>query len=154
MIVLTKRAVALALFTVAIATFAPTTASAASPPQVRVSAAVSCLPLGGLGIELTVQNRGSRVVHIDPDLHVLIEIVRAGGRQPGVVLFVFPAPDFARIPPGESRTFLLTAGEPFEGEPAIDFSGSRILIEVGVWLRDRQHPVTRTFSRPACLFLV
>ena len=118
----------------------------------RVSAAVSCLPVGGLGIELTVENRGSRVVHIDPDLHLLIEIVRAGGRQPGVVLFVLPAPDFARIPPGESRTFLLTAGEPFEGDPAIDFSGNRILVEVEVWLRDREQPAARTFSRPACLF--
>ena len=150
MIALVKRVLALSLFVVAIATFPPTAALAASPPQVRVSAAVSCLPFGGLGIELTVENRGSRVVRIDPDLHLLIEIIRAGGRQPGVVLFVFPAPDFARIPPGESRTFLLTAGEPFEGEPAIDFSGNRILIEVEVWLRHRQQPVTRTFSSPAC----
>lgn len=151
MIVVTRRIVAAAAFVVAIVTFGPTTALAANPPQVRVSAAVSCLPIGGLGIELTVQNRGSRIVRIDPDVHLLIEIVRAGGRQPRVVLFVFPAPDFARIPPGESRTFLLTAGEPFEGEPAIDFSGNRILIEVEVWLRHRQHPVTKTFSQPACL---
>jgi hypothetical protein len=150
MIVSIRRSLALASFVVAIATFAPTTALAASPPHLRVGAAVSCLPRGGLGIELTLENRGSRTAHIDPDIHLLIEPVRVGGRQPGIVLFVFPAPDFARIPPGESRTFLVTAGEPFDGEPAIDFSGARVLLELEVWLRHRKHPLTRTMSFPAC----
>ena len=145
-----RKGLALVSSVVALVTFASTPAIAAAPPQVRISAVVSCLPQGGLGIDLTLENRGSRVAHIDPDLHVLIETVRAGGRQPGVVLFVFPVPDFARIPEGESRTFLLTAGEPFEGEPAIDFSGRRILIEVEVWIRHRLHPVMRTLSVPAC----
>jgi hypothetical protein len=125
-------------------------ASATRPPVVRIGGDLSCLAGGGIGIDLTVENRGSRVAHIDPDLHLLIETVRMGGRRPGVVLFVFPASGFDRIPQGESRTFLLTAGEPFEGEPAIDFSGSRILIDVEVWLRHRTHPATRTLSFPAC----
>lgn len=133
-----------------IVTFAPAVAISASPPQLRVRAVIGCLPQGGLGIDLTLQNRGSRTAHVDPDIHLLIEPIRVGGRQPGVVLFVFPAPDFARIPPGESRTFLLTAGEPFDGEPTIDFSGTRILVELEVWLRHRQHPLTRTLSFPAC----
>ncbi len=145
-----RRSVAVTAFVVAIATLAPTTAFAASPPQIRISAAVSCLSEAGIGIDLTLANRGSSVARIDPDVHLLIETVRTGGRQPGIVLFVFPAPDFARIPPGESRTFLLTAGEPFEGEPPIDFSGNRIIIEVEVWLRHRQHPAVRTLSVPAC----
>jgi hypothetical protein len=121
----------------------------AAPPRVAVSADVSCLDEGGITIDLTFANTGRRVARIDPDFHVQIETVRRG-RQPGVVLFVFPAPGFARIPPGESRTFLLTAGEPFEGVPATDFSGSRIIIEVEVWLRGRDHPVSRTLTYPAC----
>ena len=128
----------------------PSPAFATAPPQLRINASLSCLPEGGIGIDLTLENHGSRPARIDPDIHVLTEPVRVGGRQPGVVLFVFPAPDFARIPPGESRTFLLTAGEPFDGEPAIDFSGSRILLELEVWLRHRDHPVVRTLSFPAC----
>jgi hypothetical protein len=62
---------------------------------------------------------------------------------------VSPAPGFGRIPPGESRTFLLTAGEPFEGQPATDFFGSRIVIEVEFWLRGREHPVMKTLTYPA-----
>ena len=127
-----------------------TEAFAAAPPRVKISADVDCLPAGGIGIDLTLDNAGTRVARIDPDIHLLIEPVRLGGRQPGVVLFVFPAPDFARIPPDESRTFLLTAGEPFEGGPAIDFSGTRILIELEVWLRHRNHPLVRTLSFAAC----
>jgi hypothetical protein len=121
----------------------------AAPPRVAVSAEVACLTDGGISIDLTVENTGSRMARIDPDLHLVVEAIRRG-RQPGVVLFVFPVPDFARIPPGESRTFLLTAGEPFEGFPATDFSGSRILVEVEVWLRGREHPVTRTLAFSAC----
>jgi hypothetical protein len=116
---------------------------------VAVSAGVGCLSGGGISIALTVENTGSRVARIDPDLHMLIETIRMG-RQPGVVLFVFPAPGFDRIPPGESRTFLLTAGEPFDGLPATDFSGHRIIVETEVWLHARAHPVTRTLSFPAC----
>jgi hypothetical protein len=111
---------------------------------------VNCLVAGGLGIDFKVSNTGTRTVRIDPDLHLLIETVRRGGRQPGVVLFVFPAPGFDQIPPGESRTFLLTAGEPFEGEPAIDFSGRRLILEAEVWLRGRERPVARTLTFPAC----
>lgn len=128
----------------------PAESFAAGPPQLRISASLSCLPEGGIGLDLTLENHGSRAARIDPDIHLLIEPVHVGGRQPGVVLFVFPAPDFARIPPGESRTFLLTAGEPFDGEPAIDFSGSRILIELEIWVRHRDHPVVRTLSFRAC----
>jgi hypothetical protein len=144
-----KRIVLLVFIATALAS-GPGVASAARPPVVRISAEVTCLTDGGIGIDLSVENRGTRVAYIDPDLHVLIEAVRMGGRQDGVVLFVFPAPGFDRIPSGETRTFLLTAGEPFEGEPAIDFSGSRILIEVEIWLRHRIHPATRTLSFPAC----
>jgi hypothetical protein len=107
---------------------------------------VSCLRDGCVAIDLTLENPGPLPARIDPDFHLLIEPVRAGGRQLGVVLFVFPAPDFARIAADEVRTFLLSAGEPLDGEPAIDFSGKRILLEVEVWLRHRAHPVVRTLS--------
>jgi hypothetical protein len=124
----------------------------AAPPRVAVSAEVRCLDGGGIAIDLTFENTGRRVARIDPDFHVLIETIRQG-RQPGTVLFVFPAPGFDRIPPGESRTFLLTAGEPFEGEPATDFSGSRVIIEVEVWLRGREHPVSKTLTYEGCPLL-
>jgi hypothetical protein len=122
----------------------------AAPPRLRIGGAVSCLPRGGIGFDLTLENPGSRAARIDPDIHLLIEPVRVGGRQPGVALFVFPAPGSAYIPAGESRTFRLTAGEPLDGEPPIDFSGNRILIEVEVWLRHRAHPLVRTLSFGAC----
>ena len=67
----------------------------------------------------------------------LIELVRVSGRQPE-----HPAEGEPHVP--------LTAGEPFEGEPAIDFSGSRILVELEVWLQDRDHPLVRTLSVSAC----
>lgn len=145
-----KRLVAVTLLTATIIPFGSTEVLAAAPPRVRVSAVVRCLPLGGIGIDLTLRNDGSRAARIDPDIHLLIEPVRVGGRQPGVILFIFPAPDFARIPPGEGRTFLLTAGEPLAGEPPVDFTGSRILMELEVWLRHRDHPLVRTLSFPAC----
>jgi hypothetical protein len=53
-------------------------------------------------------------------------------------------------PAGDSRTFLLTAGEPFEGESATDFSGSRIIVEVEIWLRGREHPVSKTLTFQTC----
>ncbi|HEX6579590.1 MAG TPA: hypothetical protein VF195_01785 [Actinomycetota bacterium] len=121
----------------------------AVPPRVSVSAELRCLEGGGIGIDLTIENTGRRIARIDPDFHLLVQTIRKG-RQPGVVLFVFPAPGFDRIPPGESRTFLLTAGEPFEGEPAIDFSGPRIILETEVWLRGRDNPVVRTLTYPGC----
>jgi hypothetical protein len=142
-----RRLIATAL---AVAAFTAIASPAlAAPPRVAVSAEVRCLEEGGIAIDLTFENTGRRTARIDPDFHVLIETVRKG-RQPGAVLFVFPAPGFDRIPQGESRTFLLTAGEPFEGEPATDFSGSRIVIDVQVWLRDREHPVSKTLTYPAC----
>jgi hypothetical protein len=136
--------------TVAAAAFtAIASPASAAPPRVAVSAEVRCLEAGGIAIDLTFENTGRRTARIDPDFHVLIETIRRGP-QPGAVLFVFPALGFDRIPPGESRAFLLTAGEPFEGEPATDFSGSRIIIEVEVWLRGREHPVSKTLTYPAC----
>ena len=145
-----KKVLAITSLAATILPLGATEALAAAPPRVRISADVDCRPEGGIGIDLTLENEGTRVARIDPDIHLLIEPVRVGGRQPGVILFIFPAPDFARIPPGESRTFLLTAGDPFEGEPPADFSGSRILMELEVWLRHRDHPLVRTLSFPAC----
>jgi hypothetical protein len=142
-----RRFIAMTVAAVALVSI-PAPASAA-PPRVAVSAQVRCLDAGGIAIDLTFENTTRRVARIDPDFHVLIETIRKG-RQPGAVLFVFPAPGFARIPPGESRSFLLTAGEPFEGETATDFSGSKIIIEVEVWLRGRNHPVSKTLTYPAC----
>ena len=142
-IVLTT-AIALQLLGVAAA------APADAPPRVRLESQLVCLDAGGAEIRFTVSNAGGRTVRIDPDFHLQLEPVRKGGRDAGVILFVFPAPDFAVIQPEASSTFVLLAGEPFDGEPGVDLSGYRALLEAEVWLAGRSQPVRRTFTFPPC----
>ena len=52
-----------------------------------------------------------------------------------------------RLPPGEQRTFLLTAGEPFDGLPGIDLSRARVLLSAEAELRGaRIRPCGRSRS--------
>ena len=144
----TLRAIALTVaIVVPIGIAQPAAAGAAA---VRLRATLTCSTGGGASIDFTVRNVGPRTVHIDPDFHLQLEPVRPGPVDSGVVLFVFPAPGWDRIPPGEERTFLLTAGEPFEGLPGTDLSGARLLLSAEVYLRGRPHPAVRTFAFPAC----
>jgi hypothetical protein len=117
---------------------------------VRLRATLACFAGGGAAIDFTIRNVGPRTVVIDPDFHLQVEPVRPGPVDSGVVLFVFPAPGWDRIPPGEERTFLLTAGEPFDGLPGTDLSGVRLHLSAEVYLRGRPHPAVRTFAFPAC----
>jgi hypothetical protein len=124
--------------------------AAAGGGAVRLRAALECIAGGGAAIDFTIRNVGPRAVHIDPDFHLQLEPVRPGPVDSGVVLFVFPAPGWDTIPSRGERTFLLTAGEPFEGLPGTDLSGARLLLSAEVYLRGRPHPAVRTFAFPAC----
>lgn len=144
----TLRAIALTVaIVVPIGIAQPAAAGAAA---VRLRTTLTCIAGGGAAIDFTVRNVGPRTVHIDPDFHLQLEPVRPGPVDSGVVLFVFPAPGWERIPPDEERTFLLTAGEPFDGLPGTDLSGARLLLSAEVYLRGRPHPAVRTFAFPAC----
>lgn len=143
-----KHAVALALLVMVIGALSASPA-AATTPRVRTHASLTCAPSGGARVTFTISNPGRETAVLDPDFHLLLEIIRRG-RQPGVVLFVFPAPGFDEIPPGETRTFLLDMGTPDEGFPGIDLSGARLLLESEVWLEGRSNPVVRTFTFSGC----
>ena len=122
---------------------------ASASARLRTSADLRCAEGGGAILDLSMENPGPTAVRIDPDFHVMLEIVRRG-RQPGVVLFVFPAPTHATIPPGQTRTFTLELGTPDESFPDLDLSGARLLLETETWLAGRRAPVVRTFSFPGC----
>ncbi|HET9672562.1 MAG TPA: hypothetical protein VFQ40_06910 [Actinomycetota bacterium] len=122
----------------------------ARPAAVRLRATLECIEGGGAWIGFTVRNVGPRTVRIDPDFHLQLEPVRPGPVDSGSALFVFPAPGWARIVPGEERTWVLSIGEPFEGLPGVDFSGARLLLSAEVHLRGRPHPAVRTFAFEAC----
>ena len=138
----------LLVVSVIVATLIPAMPASASV-RLRTSADLRCVDGGGGILELSMENPGRDAVRIDPDFHVMLEIVRRG-RQPGVVLFVFPAPTHATIPPGETRTFTLELGTPDESFPGLDLSGARLLLETETWLAGRTAPVVRTFSFPGC----
>ena len=121
----------------------------ANPAAVRLSGALRCLAAGGAHISLTIENVGPRRVVIDQDFHLQVNVTRPGP-DVGMIAFVFPAPGWARIPPGGSRTFELDLGEGFEGEPGTDLSGLRLHLEAVVFFVNRPHPAVKTFSFPAC----
>jgi hypothetical protein len=123
--------------------------AASASTRVTTSADLRCVKGGGAILDLSMENPGRNEIRIDPDFHVMLEIVRRG-RQPGVVLFVFPAPTHATIPPGETRTFILELGTPDESSPGLDLSGARLLVDTEIWLAGRTAPIVRTFSFPGC----
>jgi len=131
---------------------APLTPAAAADSRERlaVKTILECADGGGARLTLVVANEGVHPVVIDPDLHLLLEIAGSQGRRPGVIVFLFPAPGWNRIPPGETRTFLIDLGTPFEGEPGLDLSGGRLLLEIQIWLRGVAHPWERMRTFPAC----
>jgi hypothetical protein len=121
----------------------------ANPAAVRLFADVDCLRTGGAHIAFTIENVGPRRVRIDPDFHLRLNATRVG-EDVGAIAFVFPAPGWDVIPPGEARTFQIDLGEAFEGLPGTDLSGLRLHLEAEVWLAGRPNPAVRTFSFPAC----
>jgi hypothetical protein len=124
--------------------------SAQPRAKLRIEPLLTCADGGGAHLVLTVANEGGRQVVIDPDLHIVLEIAGRHGRRPGVIIFLFPARGWDRVPPGEERTFLVDLGTPFEGEPGIDLSGARLFLEVQVWLRGFEAPWERVTTFAAC----
>ena len=118
----------------------------------RLTADLACLRDGGAGVTFTIRNLGRAPLEIDADFHLGLELVRAGGREPGPIVFVFPAPGFEVIPPGEERTFGVPMGdaEPGSGEPGVDLSARRLILGAEVFFEGRDRPVRRHFSFPGC----
>ncbi len=53
-----KKVIAITSLAATILPFGATEAFAAAPPRVRISVDVDCLPEGGIGIDLTLENEG------------------------------------------------------------------------------------------------
>jgi len=139
----------LLILTVALASItAP--AQAGTSAALGLSADLTCLRTGGAHIRFSIENLGPRRVRIDPDFHLWVHVLHPGGTETGMIAFVFPSPDFASIPSGQTRTFELNLGEAFDGEPGTDLSGRRIRVDAEVWLAGVSHPAVKRFSMPAC----
>ena len=119
---------------------------------VRLTADLACLRDGGAEVTFTIRNLGRAPLAIDTDFHLGLELVRAGGREPGPIVFVFPAPGFEVVPPGGERTFVVPMGdaEPGTGEPGADLSARRLILGAEVFFEGRTQPVRRHFSFPGC----
>lgn len=124
--------------------------AAAQPAPVRVKAELDCVTGGGADVRLSVRNLSRRTLAIEPDFHLTLYAVRAPGRQPVTVAFVFPVPDFAKLPPHGSSTFPVPMGTGEGGEPGLDLTARRLILESEVWFKGRNQPVRRFFSFPGC----
>ncbi len=146
----------------------PVLAAPGQAAPVRLSATLTCLPNGNAEVTFTVENLGRETLVIEPDFHLTLSAVRQGGPEPVAILFVFPAPGFKEIPPGESRTFIvpIDVQEPGDGggdggggeltvrqlrpQGSTSLNARRLLLEAEVFLLGRGHPVRRVFSFPGC----
>ncbi len=107
----------------------------AARTRVAVKAALSCAAAGGANVTYTVRNAGTQTVHLG-DLHFYLTRMTRGGPQGGGVVFLFPSPDYAVIPPGESRTWVVGIGTAMPGEPGegTDLSAQRLILETEAWM--------------------
>jgi len=164
-----KLLLVLAVVAVLTSTFLTDRAAAneSQAAPLRLTASVACLDTG-LEITFTIENLSRETAVINPDFHLFLTAVQQGGQQPLGALFVFPAPGFNEIPPGEERTFIIPFGdeEPGggdgsggegEGQFSVarrrsgnDADAQRLIIGAEVFLEGRERPVTRHFSFPAC----
>lgn len=145
----------LALLVVAVAmTLLPAAPALARQDQaapVRLSADLTCVEDGG-EITLSIENLGKEPVEIMGDFHIFLSAVRPGaGQEPEGALFVFPAPGFDRIEPGQKVTFILPFGsdEPEEGGAA-SVEAKRLIAGAEIFFVGRQRPVVRHFSFQPC----
>ena len=127
-----------------------TVAGATAAPAPRMSAELTCLRDGGAQVTFTVTNTGRSTILVE-DLHFYLSAVRQHGAEGVGAVFVTPAPDFAVVPAGQSRTITIGFGDfREEGEPPPDLSGQRLVLGTDVFLDGRNQPLTRHFSFPAC----
>ena len=132
-------------------------AALASPADARTQAApvrlladLTCPAGGGVDVTFTVRNLGKRTLTIENDFHLFLDKVGPRGRESVSAVFVFPAPGFQVIPPGEKKTFLVPIGTAEEGDPGADLSARRLLLEAEVFFEGREKPVRRLFSFEGC----
>lgn len=127
-------------------------AEAAGPTSaapVRMDAALACVAGGGASVTFTIRNLGHTTLTIHDEFDLALSAVRPGGPQPVVLAFVFPAPGFNVIAPGESKTFIVPMGG--DGESGVSLQARRLLLDASVWFEGRPQPVTKTFTFPGCL---
>ncbi len=117
---------------------------------VRLHAALTCVSGDVVNLTFTIQNIGHRTLTIDSDMHLYFAKVTRGGPQLATILFMWPAPDFKVVPPGQSRTFM--TGPVLIEEPGTQVgpSARRLLLEAEVRFVGRDKPVRRIFSFPGC----
>ena len=127
----------------------PAEARAQAAP-VRLLADLTCASGGGANVTFTVRNLGHRTLTIENDFHLFLDKIGPGGRESAIVAFVFPAPEFEVIAPGTAKTFLVPMGTAEEGEPGVDLSARRLLLEAEVFFEGRDKPVRRLFSFEGC----
>lgn len=86
------------------------------------------------------------------DLHFYVTRITQGGPQGGGVVLLFPSPDYAVIPAGESRTWVVGTGTVMPGEPrgGTDLSVWRLILETEVWMDGYDSIGKRTFSFSGC----
>lgn len=121
------------------------------PTPVKLAADLQCAPGGGANVTFTVRNVGNRTLELDDDFHLFLDKIDPGGRQPASAVFVFPAPAFKVIAPGAAKTFLVPMGTGEEGDPGVDLSARRLLLEAEVFFEGRDKPVRRHFSFEGCV---
>src|SRR5215207_2627054 len=120
------------------------------PTRVKLLADLECAPGGGANVTFTVRNIGNRTLTIEDDFHLFLDKLGPGGREPAVAVFVFPAREFEVIAPGAAKTFLVPMGTGEEGEPGVELSARRLLLEAEVFFEGRDKPVRRHFSFEGC----
>lgn len=130
---------------------APALARQDQAAPVRLTADLNCVENGG-EITFSVENLGKQTLEIMGDFHIFLSAVRPGtGLEPEGALFVFPAPGFDRIEPGQEVTFILPFGsdEPEEGGGAT-VEAKRLIAGAELFLAGRERPVVRHFSFEPC----
>ena len=125
--------------------------AAAARSRVAVDADLSCVSGGGASISYTLTNTGKQTVHLG-DLHFYLTRMTKGGPKGAGIVFLFPSPDFAVIPAGESRTWLVDIGTGIPGEPGsgTDLSARRLMLETEAWMDGYETVRRRTFTFPGC----
>jgi len=117
---------------------------------VKLLADLACAPGGGANVTFTVRNVGIRRLTIKDDFHLFLDKVGTGGREFVIAAFVFPAPEFQVIAPGAKKTFLVPMGTGEEGEPGVDLSARRLLLEAEVFFEGLRKPARGLFSFEGC----
>jgi hypothetical protein len=124
----------------------------AAPSRISLDATLSCERTGGALVTFTISNRGKSDQRLSSDMHLVLDAVRPGGRKPVRAVFVFPAFGRDLVPAGGQQTFVLPFGTavPEAGEPGIDLSARRLILDAEVFVAGRDHAIRGTFTFRGC----